>query len=164
MHSLFKAAAFLFIYCIFILSACKNHPVALTNEEKKILSDTIDKTLHEYYKAIQENGLTAEFNYLDSSAEFFWVPPGYASPLSFDSVAAAINTSAKAFTSVSNSWEQLAIHPLNNQYANYSGIIRSEMIDTSGKNTVVHLLETGLLIKRESGWKLLSGQTSIINK
>jgi hypothetical protein len=38
------------------------------------------------------------------------------------------------------------------------------MSDTSGKTSSFSLIESGVLIKREDGWKLLSGQTSIISE
>jgi hypothetical protein len=36
------------------------------------------------------------------------------------------------------------------------------MTDTAGKTTVIHLLETGVMIYRKNGWKLYHGQTSML--
>jgi hypothetical protein len=36
------------------------------------------------------------------------------------------------------------------------------MKDTSGKTNAFILVETGLVIRRADGWKLLSGQTALV--
>ena len=144
--------------------SCKNHSEQLSVEEREAISATVTTTLNDYYKAIKKNGLTAEFDYLDSSADFYWLPPGYSSPISYDSVSAVLRKTAPLLLSVDNSWEKLSVHPLTKELASYTGKIRSTVTDTSGKQSITYLLETGIVIKRKDGWKLLSGQTSIINE
>ena len=144
--------------------ACKNPGEQLSAEDKKTISATITNTLNDYYKAIKDRGLIAEFNYLDSSADFYWQPPGYESPVSYDSVSAFLQKTAPVLLSVDNSWQQLSVHPLTKELASYSGRIKSAITEMSGKQSITYLLETGIVIKRKDGWKLLSGQTSIINK
>ena len=51
----------------------------LSEKEKALVANTIRQTLYDYVGAIKQKGLTAEFKFLDSSADFFWVPPGYSS-------------------------------------------------------------------------------------
>jgi hypothetical protein len=147
------------LFAVFIV-ACQQPPV-LTAEEKKILADTIRHTLHNYHSDILAHGLTAEFKYLDSSADFFWVPPGFSASISYDSVAAVLKQNAPLFKSIDNSFDTLTIIPLSKELSSYTARIRSAMTDTAGQTSVVSLLETGILIRRKDGWKLLSGQTSI---
>jgi hypothetical protein len=122
----------------------------------------VQQTLEQYYADIKKEGLLAEFKYLDSSENFFWVPPGYNRALSYDSIAAIIKWIAPSLKSVENSFDTLRIIPLSEELATYTGRLRSVSTDTSGKVTTTQLVETGILIKRPAGWKLLSGQTSVV--
>ena len=125
-------------------------------------TEEIYQMLNAYHKDISEEGLTAEFNYLDKSSDFFWVPPGYNTALSYDSVKNILETNSKAFRSVKFQWDTLQIFPLTNEIANYSGIVSGLMIDTVGIESTVSIIESGTIIKREDGWKLLSGQSRLL--
>ncbi len=116
--------------------------------------------LKEYHQAIEEGGLEAEFDYLDQSAEFFWVPPGYQSALSYDSVAYILLQNDPGIAHMSLTWDTLMIQPLRRDLAQFYGIISSITTDTSSRTSKVMLVETGLVIKRSSGWKLLNGQSA----
>lgn len=133
-----------------------------SNTEKSLISDTIRQTLYNYCKDVKQSGLTAEFKYLDSSADFFWVPPGYSTAISYDSVARILRQNAGMFKSLDNTYKTLTIVVVSKRIATYNAVIHSVSIDTSGKVNEANLIETGVLIKRPSGWKLQSGQTSIL--
>jgi hypothetical protein len=151
-----------FILMLLLANSCQQSNTSLSDEQHKSLSDTIRQTLNNYYTDIKREGLTAEFRYLDSSSEFFWVPPGYQSSISYDSVISIFKTNAPLFKSIDISWEELQINPLTKELAVYTGKLRSISIDTSGKVFDSKLVETGLLIRRNGGWKLLSGQTAMV--
>lgn len=142
-------------------SSCK-HAASITEKEKITISNEVISTLKNYYADIKKSGLTAEFNYLDASSDFFWLPPGYTTPISYDSVSAIIKQNAMKFTSVNNTFETLKVIPLSKELATYSGRLRSIMTDTSGTNLSFTLVETGVMIHRKDGWKLLHGQTSML--
>jgi hypothetical protein len=147
----------------FIINACSNdNQQILSLQEKVSITDTVKQTLNNYYADIKKLGLTAEFRYLDSSSDFFWVPPGFEKALNYDSVHAILIKNAPSLRSIDNSWETLSIYPLSKDLANYTGKIRSVVKDTAGNVFHSMLIETGLLIKRKDGWKLLSGQTAIV--
>ena len=118
--------------------------------------------MNDYYNEIKTNGLLAEFKYLDSSDDFSWTPPGYSASISYDSVANILRSNAGGIKSILNTWNSLEIHPETEKSANYIGIITSLVTDTSGKITNIKLIERGTVIKRKDGWKLLSGETSIV--
>jgi hypothetical protein len=147
--------------CLMLVACERNIPAT---GDFSVVRDSVRTTLHRYYEDIGRRGLTAEFNYLDSSAGFFWVPPGYSSALSYDSVRSILQKSAPMFTSVYNTFDTLCIFPLSLDLASYTCRIRSVMTDTSGKTNSCTLMETGILIRRKTGWKLLNGQTSVINQ
>lgn len=119
--------------------------------------------LHDYVTAIKTGGLRAEFDYLDQSPDFFWVPPGYETSISYDSVAAVLNANASLFKSVENSYDTLVIIPVKKDLASYTAVLTSVITDTLDQMSTMRLIESGLVVKRKSGWKLQCGQTSVIN-
>ena len=133
-----------------------------TNDEKTALAADVRQTLGNYYRDIRKLGLTAEFNYLDRSADFYWVPPGYGSALSYDSVASILKQIAPKFRLIENRFDTLRIVPLSKEPATYTARSHSTMTDTAGHTTSISLIESGVLIKRANGWKLLSGQTAVL--
>lgn len=150
------------IFTVLSIVSCRQS-TSLTESEKKIIIDNVSQTLDNYYNDIRRSGLNAEFKYLDSSSDFFWVPPGYSNAITYDSVSAILKQSASQYRSIDNRFDSLHIKPLSKELATYTGRLQSTMTDTSGKVLTVSLVETGVLIKRQDGWKLLNGQTSIIN-
>ncbi len=133
-----------------------------SNAEKILISDTIRKTLTNYFSDVKQSGLLAEFKYLDSLSDFFWVPPGYSSAINFDSVAHILRRNATLYKSIENRFDDLKIIVLSKRIVTYTARIHSKSFDYSGKTFEMDLIETGILIKRPSGWKLQCGQTSIL--
>lgn len=154
----------LVILSFLAVASCEQAPGIFSTAEKSAIAKDIRATLDQYYAEIRSNGLTAEFRYLDNSPDFFWVPPGYSSAISYDSVSVVLNQNAPLFKSIDNVWDSLRIIPLSKELASYTGRLRSTMIDTTGKVSHLILVETGFLIKREDGWKLLNGQTAIVGQ
>jgi len=130
--------------------------------DKKGTAYAVREMLDNYHNDIARDGLTAEFKYLDNSSDFFWVPPGYNTALSYDSVRTILEENSKMFHSVMFQWESLQVFPLTNEIPNYTGILKSHMIDTARVESSVTMIESGTLIKREDGWKLLSGQSRLL--
>jgi len=145
---------------LFTLSCTQ--PIPLSESEKgQVTSEVIDM-FDNYHADIKAGGLTAEFAYLDSSADFFWVPPGYKAALSYDSVKTILEGNALLFQEVDFRWDTLQVFPLSNEIATYTGIVKGEMTDTTGVVAKMRLIESGTLIKREGDWKLLSGQSAVL--
>lgn len=149
---------------LLILIACIscNRSTSLSDDEKTLIVEEVHQTLTDYCSDVKKNGLTAEFNYLDSSADFSWMPPGYSDSISYDSVAAILKRVAPKYSAVDNTFEILEITPQTDELATYSGRLRSVMTDTSGKVSTFVLIEKGTVIKRESGWKLMKGKTTVL--
>ncbi|MHA4844913.1 nuclear transport factor 2 family protein [Flavitalea antarctica] len=154
----------LFTISFFILSSCGSSSGPITEEEKMLITRDVKQMLQNYYADIRKAGLEAEFDYLDSSSEFFWVPPGFSSAISYDSVAAILRKNAGLFRSVINEFDTLSIIPISNHLATYTARISSTITDTMDNTNSTLLIETGVVIKRAGGWKLLNGQTSVIDK
>jgi hypothetical protein len=153
----------LIILFVVVDFSCTPLPTDLSDNDKAAVVTEVRKTLHDYLAAVAASGLTAEFDYLDHSKDFFWLPPGFSTSISYDSVAAILMRNAPLFSAVHNSFDSLRIIPLSSKMAVYTANIRSEMIDTTGQVFSSQLVETGVVIKRVSGWKLLNGQTSLIH-
>jgi hypothetical protein len=157
----YVVAAFL-LFVLFSCNETKPSPEIPAVMDRAAITLEVKQTLSDYAADIRKNGLTAELNYLDSSADFFWVPPGYASPITFDSVAAILRLRAPAYQEIDNVWDTLQVMPLTNELASYTGRLKSTMTDTAGHSATYTLVETGLMVKRGGTWKLRSGQTSVV--
>ncbi len=134
---------------------------SLTDEEKGNIVIEVKQTLDNYYADIKQEGLTAEFKYLDNSKDFYWTPPGFSKPISYDSVAIILKKNAPNYKEIDNKFESLTIDAISLDSAMYSGKIRSIITDTTNNVITMHLNEKGKLIKRKDGWKLLSGETTL---
>jgi len=150
------------VAALFAIYSCNGPTNSWTKENQADVAAEVRKTLYNYHSDIRKSGLTAEFKYLDTSKDFFWVPPGFPNAIFYDSVATIINRNSHLFKSVDNKWDTLTVIPLSNKYATYTGHMLSIMTDTSGQVSEFKLTETGVLVKRNDGWKLLSGQTSVL--
>lgn len=151
------------ILCFGLLSAtgCQSTENSEVFDKDRVRKE-IESMLSEYHSAMKTGGLETEFDYLDQSKDFFWVPPGYTSTLNYDSIRNILMRSSKFVKSVDIEWETLQVFPLSNEIAIYSGIVKGKTILTSGEESPMRIIESGTLIKRADGWKLLSGQSTAL--
>lgn len=145
---------------LLLFIGCKRNE--LTIAEKENISNEIQVVLNKYTQAIKKDGLMAEFAYLDSSNDFYWIPPGYTSALNYDSVRTIISGIAPGIKSMDNTYHSIQIWPYSATYAGYTAHVKSIGVDTAGITGTTHLLESGTMVKRNTGWKLLSGHTSVV--
>lgn len=130
-----------------------------SNWKRTEVQQEVEAMLHSYFDDIRESGLTAEFAYLDSTEDFFWVPPGYGSALNYDSVRTILEYNAPTLTAVNFQWNELSVYPLSAEIATYTGVVSGKIVDTAGMQSNVNMIESGTAIKRRDGWKILSGQS-----
>ena len=142
-----------------LASGCSG-PGPLTDIEKEEVIMEVDDMFDHYFADIRKDGLTAEFRYLDSTANFFWIPPGFNSALSYDAVRTIIEAKADDLHFVDYRFETLKIFPLSRNVASYSGIVTGTMTDTSRTVADVNMIESGVLVKRRDGWQLIGGQSA----
>lgn len=147
------------LICFFILSCNQSNHSSGKNDDVR---NEIKTTFDNYYNDIRKQGLLAELKYLDSSAQFFWVPPGYLNYAGYDSIAAAIKENAATLKSIDNRYDSLLIVPLTGNYAQFAVRTISTAVTTTGDSSQTAFIESGVMVKRKDGWKFLSGQTSIL--
>jgi hypothetical protein len=147
---------------VFTAISCKQSTTLTENEKATIIKD-VRTSLDGYFSDIKKSGLSAEYKHFDNSPDFFWVPPGYSDAISYESFATILKENAPNSKSIDNSIVSLRIIPLSKELASYYARINSTMIDTTGKAETYDLIESGIWIKRQDRWKLLSGQTAVLN-
>jgi hypothetical protein len=152
---------YLVVITLLLLASCVQTEELNASEKQLVVAD-VREMFNNYHSDISKNGLTAEFKYLDKSSDFYWVPPGYNSALTYDSVQTILVNNAKLFKEILFEWDTLQVFPLTKEIANYSGIVKGSMTDTSGIVTSVLIIESGTVIRRSDGWKLLSGQSAVL--
>ena len=139
--------------------ACLNENSILSNKQADQVTSEVKGMLEAYLQAVNQNGLLAEFAFLDSTDQFSWFPPGFDGPISYDSVAAILKRTAGMYTSIHSEWDTLSIAPATKNSAIYMGEMTSVMTDTAGRVLNFRFKEEGSVIKREDGWKLLNGKS-----
>ena len=154
------------IYTILFLAllTCCAEPKKLSSNNKENIDNEVRDMFDQYHEAIAKKGLLGEFDYLDDSEDFYWVPPEVTSALNYDSVKTILEANAKGFQKIRFHWDTLIVFPLSKTIANYSGIVKGIMTDTAGVDFPVAIIESGTVIKRDDGWKLLSGQSATLNQ
>jgi len=157
---LLKSLPFLGI-SILLLVSCNPQAEQTTFDQEEV-KQAVKQTLENYFKDIAKDGLTAEFKYLDNSPDFFWVPPGYSSALSYDSVRAILTQNAPNFKKNIFYWEQLQLYPHSAEITSYTGIVNASVTDTTGVETKSRIIESGTMILRKDGWKILNGQSRLL--
>jgi hypothetical protein len=141
---------------LFLVFSCRPGP-----DSEGVRKD-VQSTIDNYYNDIRKQGLLAELKYLDSTTQFFWIPPGYMNYVSYDSVAAAIRRNAPGMKSLNNHYDSLLIVPLSSDHAQFAMRTISVSVDAAGDSTTTAFIESGVMVKRNDGWKFLSGHTSIL--
>ncbi len=155
----------LFLMILVAFTGCKEQiDTSKQAIDKEYLSTEILQMFDAYHAAIKENGLKAEFDFLDNSSDFFWVPPGYNSRQSYDQVKEILIKNDKAINTIEFKFDTIQIYPLSNSIATYTGIVSGKMIDTAKVLSTFKIIESGTLVKRKTGWKLLNGQSRNLPK
>lgn len=152
----------LVLFLLAFAASCRQVPPYEASQIDVI--DTVHKTLDQYFANIEKDGINAEFNYLDASPNFFWVPPGAKQPLAYDTIVSMMKTNAARIRKMENRWDSLKIVPLNNDLASYAGRFHSIITDSGGRQSIQYFMETGIVIHRENGWKILNGQTTVLSQ
>lgn len=150
----------LFSILVLFLFSCSQSDKNTGNNDT--IRNEIKSTIDNYYVDIRKEGLLAEFKYLDSSRQFFWVPPGYLNYAGYDSIAATIRRNASSLKSVDNRYDSLLIVPLTKEYAQFVVRTVSTTVDETGDTSKIAFIESGVMVKRKDGWKFLSGQTTLL--
>ena len=141
-----------------LFNSCNKEKSTNDFDDEQVAKE-VRQMLDDYFAAIRESGLRAEFEYLDQSSDFFWVPPGFNSAISYDSVKIILESNADSFKEVEFYWDTLLIIPISINIANYTGIVKGSITDSQDSINPVSMIETGTVIRRVNGWKILSGQS-----
>lgn len=123
----------------------------------------VTEMLHAYDDSVRKNGVEGGFYFLDKSDAFYWVPPDYKYAIDYDSISSILHAHATQFKHIDNQWKGLRVMPLSEKYASFNGVVISTAITTENDTTITKLAETGIVVKRKEGWKLLSGQTTLVD-
>jgi hypothetical protein len=149
------------ILLLLIFTACTSSKPSFDESAKARVVEEATAMLQDYYAAISSDGLLAEFAFLDSSEAFFWLPPGSTIAWDYDSVATTIRHNATQLDIISIAWTTLQVDAVAWDTARYTGELHSRSISVEGDTSTAKLVEKGLLIRRDDGWKLLSGETKM---
>jgi hypothetical protein len=137
------------------LLSCQQHV------DKEAVKEEVLLMFQDYYQKMSENGAKSGIEFLDNSPDFFWAPPGFNIALSYDSTFSLIWNNPEI--RYEYQWDTVQVFPISQNLASFTGILRQTGSDSTGNETVFLILESGSVIKRSDGWKLLNGQSRIID-
>jgi hypothetical protein len=160
-HKSFHMRNFAFLPVFLLFLSCNNQSNK-SNGDTTSVRNEIKSTIDSYYSDIRKEGMLAGLKYMDSSSQFFWVPPGYLNYTGYDSIAAAIRRNAASFKSISNRYDSLLVIPLTDRYANFVMRTISTTVGAAGDTSRTAFIESGVMVKKDDRWKFLSGQTSVL--
>ncbi|MGZ3854227.1 MAG: nuclear transport factor 2 family protein [Flavisolibacter sp.] len=143
----------------FLLFSCRSSDRSGSNNEVR---NEVKSTIDNYYSDIRKEGLIAALKYLDSSNQFFWIAPGHMNYVSYDSVVSAVRRNAASMKSLDNRYDSLLIVPLSASHAQFAMRTISVSVDAEGDTTHTAFIESGVMVKKNGGWKFLSGHTTIL--
>ncbi|NNE27424.1 MAG: hypothetical protein HKN09_11325 [Saprospiraceae bacterium] len=127
----------------------------------KSIEEETTNMLMAFHTAVNQSGLMAEFEFLDSSKQFYWTPPGYSYAIEYDSIKNILIESSKDIDHVHFEWDTLDVFPLSSDYCNYRGIVDCRMVGLDSVSQEFKVLESGTLVRRSDGWRFLSGQSRV---
>lgn len=151
----------LLLTCLWLWGCQQSQKTAWDRDATRL---AVEKMLVDYHQAMKAGGIAAEFDYLDDSEAFFWVPPGYTTAMNYDEIRAILEDSKGSYSDITLDWESLTVHALSPDIASYSGVVHGIWTDTAEVALEMRLLESGTIIRRSDGWKLLSGQTRVLDQ
>ena len=130
-------------------------PEEFTEAERAAVADSIAQTIGTLLRAMEAEGWLAQLKYVDNSPEMFCVSyfADSLTFLSYDQYAAQVRAEAPSIRAVQFDYEDLQVRPLTRDYAFYSGKVREVLTDTAGVTHEVVAVESGVLIRRDDGWK-----------
>ncbi|WP_299552836.1 nuclear transport factor 2 family protein [Seonamhaeicola sp.] len=137
---------------------------SLNKQEKEAIISEVQGMLNNYHDAIVKGGINEGLKYLDHSSDFFWVPPRYTEALDYDTVKDILLENSGDVKFIDFSWEKVQIVPITHSVTNYTGIVKCVEVDKNNQPMTFRIIESGTLIKRDDGWKFLSGQTRNLPK
>ena len=159
-----KTILFPSVVSVFLITtfSCKPSDTTFSDKEANVIRQEVIMTLQQYHQDIEAKGMLGEIPYLDPSEEFSWYAPGYNGPIGYDSVVSVLTQMAPMYTRIDHTWDTLSVTPASESRAMYTGVVSTIMVDTIGRTSSLRFKETGTIIKRNDGWKLLNGKTEMI--
>lgn len=155
----FRALSIAIFLAVLTLVSCRKKPTEAERNAPSKEQVAVTEMLNNYFQEMADSGImSAELKYLDSSKEFFWVPPGYESAIYYDSVMTDMEEQSKGVKVVMK-WDTLATFKLSDKLVSYTGIAKGVLTGPEGGTTDLDMIETGICIKRKDGWKLYQGQS-----
>jgi len=109
---------------------------------------------------LNTDGIQSQLKYLDNSDKFQYTFLNSGKIYDYEELKKQLEISSSTDYKVNLSFDEFKITPLSDKLVSYSLILSGyERID--GQNSDISLVETGTLIRRNDGWKIINAQTTV---
>lgn len=150
----------LFLMC-FLCTAftCGEKPLKMNEEEKSEIVKAVKDMTANYFRDFYTRSIDTVLSHYDTSSSFFWAITPDTIALKRSAMVTMHRHALKDYTKFDGYWSNIKVEPLTNELAMYHGTYHVNTEDKSGKKGTITGVETGVMVKREDGWKYLAGQT-----
>jgi hypothetical protein len=150
----------LFLVCFFLLAfTCGEKPLTLSDNDKSDIVKAVKDMTSKYFMDFYTHNVDSVLRHYDTSACFFWAITPDTIAMKRSAMVTMHRHAVKDYTKFEGYWSDMRVEPLTNELAMYHGTYHVLTEDKDGHIGKIMGVETGIMIKREDGWKYLAGQT-----
>ena len=133
----------------------------LTNDQKYEIINSVKKSQEQFCLDYEAEDFDAVMSHLDTSRNFFWIYPPETVPVTREIFAEVLKREFEMNNPIKFIWDTIQVVPLSSDLAYYQGRFHRVETDTSEIEQVGITFVSAIVIRREEGWKLLSGQNCL---
>ena len=132
----------------------------LTTSDRGAIVDDVRRFLRDYQNAVSSGDLAAIAQLYDDDPAFHWIENGKVSYESHAALVAVFKGFQSSVQELQLSVRDTRIEPLAPTVANVSGSYSQVFIDQAGKRYETAGAMTLVVVRRDSGWRILMGHVS----
>jgi ketosteroid isomerase-like protein len=150
----------LFLVCFFLTAfTCGEKSLTVSKQDKSEIEKAVKQMTANYFKDFYTRNVDSVLKHYDTSACFFWSITPDTIPMKRGAMVTMHRHAIRDYVKFDGYWSDMRVEPLTRDLAMYHGTYHVYTEDKSGQKGKIMGVETGVMIKREDGWKFLAGQT-----
>ncbi|MCU0373181.1 MAG: nuclear transport factor 2 family protein [Ignavibacteria bacterium] len=150
----------LLLACLLLTAfTCGEKTLKLDDSERAEIVEAVKSMTSRYFEDFHANNVDTVLRHYDTSACFFWSITPDTIALKRSAMVTMHRHAIKDYAKFEGYWSNIQVEPLTKELAMYHGTYHVNTEDKGGKKGKITGVETGVMVKREDGWKYLAGQT-----
>lgn len=142
-----------------VFSGCRQQANLTGTFQPSVVKSEVEDMLKAYTKSFNALDIDNTQKYIDDSEDFFWIYTPDKNPVNSDYVKKVIKKEIEKYRAIDIRFYYIRVNPLTENIAVYTGGWEEASENHKGDIEKFFGVETGVVIKRNGGWKFLNGQT-----